>query len=449
MGFASHEAYLKWCKQYKFRYSMDKSQMECWKERTFLRSLKANQALKKTRKPKNLPLQILRLSNEEIVLGERDSEVLHKLAKELRKGKTGMDHIRNRFLYHVAKESNLLEEVEFVEIVSSLVKYKSYWIRDFTSWKAKSYNREKQFYSLIHHLFAHYEVPAFITRGYMSGDKMAQNLFIHIGLGFSVRKFTGFKLQMSKRVAHHFMQAPEDCTINEAILWGQTIAMGGSPTLSQAVRASLREISTEQQAFWHSVIQFFIDNPSLKSSQFGPVVDYIRALKYERERIIRPGGKVKMKDPEKPNFSMKGRNPKTLLDLVEKWHQKLARKSSISQLSWNSVGQKEGYYIEGQAQNRNLKIWKIIELLNGKELAAEGRALNHCVASYAQKCMKGKCSIWSMYCNGERVLTIEVLSSTNYIIQIRGKRNRAAQPRELRIVRRWAAENNINIAKYA
>ena len=146
---------------------------------------------------------------------------------------------------------------------------------------------------------------------------------------------------------------------------------------------------------------------------------------------------------------MKGRNPKTLLQLVEKWHQKLARKSSISQLSWSPMGPKAAQYTEGQAQNRNLRDWKIIELLNGKELAAEGRALSHCVATYAQQCMRGKCSIWSVYCNEERVLTIELRSANNTIIQIRGKRNRLATPRERRIVRRWAAENKLNIAKYA
>ena len=113
------------------------------------------------------------------------------------------------------------------------------------------------------------------------------------------------------------------------------------------------------------------------------------------------------------------------------------------------MGPKAAQYTEGQAQNRNLRDWKIIELLNGKELAAEGRALSHCVATYAHQCMRGKCSIWSVYCNGERVLTIELRSANKTVIQIRGKRNRRATPRERRIVRRWAAANNLNIAKYA
>lgn len=449
MPCTSFEDYMKWCQKHKFRCSLDKSHIECWEERSYYRSLQANLALKKNRKLKNLPLQILRISKEELIPEERDSIILNKLSKQLKKGKGAMACIQNRFLYHLAKESNLLEELEFVDALSRVIKLKRYWFRDFSDWKTKSHNREKQFYSLIHHLFAQYEVPEFITRAFFSGDKMGQELFIHIGQGKSVRKFKGFKLHLTKREAHHFMQAPGDCTIMEAMLWAQTVTLGGSPALAQAARASLSEMSSEQQGFWQSVIRFFIDHPSLKPGQLGPVVDYIRAHKYQTERIIRAGGRVEFKPPEKPHFSMKGRNPKTLLQLVEKWHQKLARKSSISQLSWLPMGPKSAQYTEGQAQSRNLRDWKIIELLNGKELAAEGRALSHCVATYAHQCMRGKCSIWSVYCNEERVLTLELRSANNTIIQIRGKRNRLATPRERRIVRRWAAENKLNIAKYA
>lgn len=449
MEIRSVEKYLAWCKQHNFRLSLEKSQMECWEELGYLRSLRADQALKRNKKVKNLPLQIMRLSKGDIVLGEDAPVILHLIVKELKQGKDPMAHIQNRFLYHVSRESNLLEEIKFIEAVSSLVKYKRYWIRDFEDWKIKSHNRFKQFNSLINHLFAKYEVPAFVTNAFLRGDQNVHKLFIHIGQGYSVRKFKGLPLPMTKRVAHHFMQASEDCSIREAILWAQSIAMGANPALAQASRASLRDMSAAHLPFWQTVIQFFIDNPDLKAGQFGPVVDYIRFLKYERERLIRPGGRVEIKGPEKPNFSMKGRNPQTLLKLVEKWHQKLARRSGISQLSWSPMGPNEAHYTEGLAQNRNLKVWKIIELLNGKELAAEGRALNHCVASYAQKCMRGKSSIWSMYCNGERVLTIELLSVNKIIVQIRGKRNRAPTPRELRIVRRWAAANELNIAKFA
>ena len=41
-------------------------------------------------------------------------------------------------------------------------------------------------------------------------------------------------------------------------------------------------------------------------------------------------------------------------------------------------------------------IWQIKELLSGDELIVEGRAMRHCVASYASACAAGRCSIWAM-----------------------------------------------------
>jgi len=449
LGMENISEYMKWCKEHKFRTSMQKSQRELWEERRFYSSLSADGILKKHSKVKNIPKQILSLSKGTEQLTKKDPPVLRALSNHLKMGKNAMDHLQNRFLYHIAKESDLLSSVEFVKPVSLLVMYSKKWIRDFEDWKAQSRNLDKQYFSLINHLFTKYPVPRFIANEFVSGDKTIIDLFIHIGYGYSIRKFGGLKVRLTKKVAHYFMQAPDDCTVYEAVQWAQTTAMGGSPALAQAVRGALIRISQQQQPFWQSVIQFFIDHPSLPYSQFGPVVDYIRTMKYESERVIYPGGRIAHFGPEKPHFSMKGRTPKTLLLLVEKWHTELNKKSKIANFKWYPLGIQAGYISEGKAEKFNLKFWKIIELLNGKELAAEGRAHSHCVATYARKCLRGQASIWSMYCNEERLLTIEVRPENYMIVQIRGKRNRRATEKELKIIRRWAGSNGLKIAAYA
>jgi hypothetical protein len=40
--------------------------------------------------------------------------------------------------------------------------------------------------------------------------------------------------------------------------------------------------------------------------------------------------------------------------------------------------------------------WTVQELLSSWELAAEGRAMNHCVVSYSDQCADGHRSVWSI-----------------------------------------------------
>ena len=40
--------------------------------------------------------------------------------------------------------------------------------------------------------------------------------------------------------------------------------------------------------------------------------------------------------------------------------------------------------------------WEIRELLDSDELAAEGKAMKHCVATYTEICAKGLSAIWSL-----------------------------------------------------
>jgi len=73
--------------------------------------------------------------------------------------------------------------------------------------------------------------------------------------------------------------------------------------------------------------------------------------------------------------------------------------------------------------------WTITEILDTRELSAEGRSMHHCVGSYAKNCKNGNISVWSMQVTpvdeGEthRVMTIAVQNRSNSISQARGKCN--------------------------
>ena len=78
--------------------------------------------------------------------------------------------------------------------------------------------------------------------------------------------------------------------------------------------------------------------------------------------------------------------------------------------------------------------------------------MEHCVASYATSCAEKRASIWTMERTADGTttpcVTIEVHLGSRRIGQVRGKRNRAARPEELAIVRRWAdrAELMLDVA---
>ena len=92
---------------------------------------------------------------------------------------------------------------------------------------------------------------------------------------------------------------------------------------------------------------------------------------------------------------MRGRTVASVLRAVELWHRRLGREVSGGRLQWRKSAFGDFRFAEGTEPSRNMRIWRIRELLSSQELIAEGRRMHHCVSSYAASCHGGKCSIWS------------------------------------------------------
>ena len=69
--------------------------------------------------------------------------------------------------------------------------------------------------------------------------------------------------------------------------------------------------------------------------------------------------------------------------------------ASINGWSWRQSGIHAFRYVEPRTHETQLD-WSIVELLNRSALYAEGRAMHHCVHSYATKCLRGDSTIWSL-----------------------------------------------------
>ena len=185
--------------------------------------------------------------------------------------------------------------------------------------------------------------------------------------------------------------------------------------------------------FWRSVWMFLIANAAaLEPMQIGPMIDYIQAVRHDRT----PDGMMDFGSPQ-PEFSMKGRTVQSMLRRMQDWHRSLGLGSAS--LSWVR-SPIEPLLLEEPSRDGSEapRRWHMVELINSAQLRNEGAALHHCVASYAKRCHRGISSIWSLrFWQVEKinhVLTVEVDPKRRTVIQARGRANRPASGRALRLL---------------
>ena len=263
-------------------------------------------------------------------------------------------------------------------------------------------------------------------RGNSDDAAQQQGWFLHVGGGGNIRT-AATPVRLTKKMAHCFLQAPDGYSVEEALRWGQILGRGGDQKLVEAVVGSRLGESFEHEEFWETVIHWLVANPMLDPEWIGPIVDFIHEQKYAPQEIAIPGGGIEHRDPLQPNFSMKSRSVLKLLSQVEKWHDQLAREKRIPATQWERSGIGELTFSEREEEGEQLT-WSIREILNVRELNAEGRAMHHCVRSYANSCRKGKTAIFSLQLTdaegaSTRLVTVAVNPTTRRLSQVRGRYN--------------------------
>jgi hypothetical protein len=330
------------------------------------------------------------------------------------------------------------------------------WLRPIEDWQPTGDSPFPQFGSLAVHLLARYPVPAFMTSVWLR-DRYAESVryqgwYKHIGLGRNIRT-ADLSLPLTKMMTHHFMLAPDHFTVEAALRWGQVRGMGGSEELTRAVSATRLGRSFEHEDFWKTVIQFFVNEPTLDPIHIGPIVDYLNFQKFVPQEDFLEEGDLGRPGPPQPNLTMKGRTKRSLLSQVEEWHKSLRHRPKIVPVHWERSGIGEFHFIEKDGRDQEPpRTWTIQELLRSGELYREGLAMQHCVASYARACAGRSSSIWSMRIENEvwrhRVMTIEVDLKNRTICQARRRRNARPTGRAREMLERWARQERLTIAGY-
>jgi hypothetical protein len=469
LGLSCVEDYVSWCAEHGFSRRTGKHWRLRLKERAFAHRAIADARLAQKKQEVRKPEKII----ERIFNGElHESDVTQPHLKAVcRAYKSAQDSRRTRVAFHdlvqhVGTCSDLLSGQPvisqygyrigntFVDGLLALARHSRKWIRPVADWKPQTHNARRQFSSLARHLFAEWPVPAFLDSVWFLGNGRAavqqQGWFLHIGRGQNIRT-ADLPLPYTNRMAHHFMQAPADLTVEAALRWGQILGLGGSGRLARAIMGTWLGTSFGHDDFWITVLQFFIANPMLDLAHIGPIIDYIEQQRFVSQEVFVAPGVVERRGPVQPNFTMKGRTPASLLRQVESWHRTLA-KVQQPKAEWPPSGIPSFKFIEGGEKSCNLKVWTITELLSTKALVAEGRKMKHCVATYSHSCASGVCSIWTVeVANFEglsKILTIEVQTATKLICQARGKCNMLPGDKHRGILRRWAEQAGLQLAKH-
>jgi hypothetical protein len=224
--------------------------------------------------------------------------------------------------------------------------------------------------------------------------------------------------------------------------------LGGSHKLSCAVAASRLGRDAANATFWRTALRFVVAHPEIPLSYISSILDFIQSIKFAGEEVLSANG-VETRAASWPGFTMEGRTQNSLLRLVRAWNSELDGVGPIG-FSWKESGFQAYRFVEKRPDEPDLD-WSVVELLNSSALHAEGRAMRHCVHTYANKCRRRETTIWSLRLrvDGEekRKATIEVDPQRNCIVQIRAKRNRRPGVHSRRIIRQWAAHAGLDLAR--
>lgn len=453
-------SYLDWCRKHSFQATLEKNRKEIEAELAFAERQRT-EVVRQARLYHNPRKLIEAMFRGEVMAAGLKRPQLQRLCQSIERTspkEASRKSLLGLLLWAEAGTDFLFQSFTFgrseylaADALIKLNERRGQWVRKLEDWKSPSHNARRQFASLIRHLVARFPVPEFMDAAWMrheQGSRKLREWYLHIASGKNIRT-ANTPIPLTKLMAHHFLEAPDSSSIEDAFRWGQVHALGGDATLTAALLGTRIGTNFSNNEFWESVIRFFVANPMLDRRHVGPVIDYLYAQKFQTREIVDPEGRVTIEPPPQPNLQMRGRAAGSLLAQVERWHQVLGRTKGAENLYFKASGFKEMSFRTGSKEAP--VIWRFRELHSGNDLIAEGKAMRHCVASYARSCAAGQCSIWTMEVDRrmglEKAQTIEV-TKQGTIVQCRGRQNRLPSAGELEIVRRWAEAADLTISPY-
>lgn len=347
--------------------------------------------------------------------------------------------------------------------LSNAYRYARFWIRDPKEWEPSaelppeiSWKEASNWLlkDLLQFLFGYYSVPMFMNQAWENGDKKSIEWYLHLVNGKNIRKAKDLPVNLTKKMAHHFLESSVEYSITQAFYYGQIIALGGSTALFKALMAAKLNQLVRDQEFWLELIRFLVNNPEfLAEHQVGPLVDFVVAQRYEEALRLNEEGELATQEEQLTEFSLKGRTYRSLMRMIREWHRWLNDAEQYQQVldeygqtvvSWNHSVMDDFHYFP---RKRSLQWYAIHQITDSQALFEEGRDMSHCVSSYLSRCTSGYCSIWGLVMHDlfratTKMITIELIDDKR-VVQARGAYNRMPNSGEMQVIQTWAREEKL------
>lgn len=331
-------------------------------------------------------------------------------------------------------------------------------VRDPQAWHPQMRTRDPARLRLAaaRHLFALYPVPAMLERIWIDDAgldaeevRLRKRWYVVAARGESLYK-AGASHWLTRKEVHAFLNPPVGLGFDEAFWHAVARSYVDEPGPAICIaRSKIARAPRGETDFWREVARFFCANP-VRVETIDDLCDYL--------------AECRRRDP---GYSLQGRTLPSLTRRMREWHRDIAAIERIEAIRRRAAGRAAFRGATACAIDRAwagspLADWEwapsakeakakgerfvIRQLKQPEDLVMESRAMRHCVASYAAKCIAGHASIWSLRrCTKDRIdrlLTIEV-DQQRRAVQIRGLANRLAHADERSILERWAKARGI------
>ncbi len=364
--------------------------------------------------------------------------VLNSCFTRSRKNRTKVDRLafKSLMVFLTKSNSKIIKQADLIKGVYNICCYKSLWIKPYEFWKPRSNNAYNQFNELINWMFCFYPTPKFLYNTWTTRLEMKYiPWFIHIAQGKSVKSLPKMPILFTKKMAHLFSQAPKSYSVAEALRWSQVLGLGGDERLAARVASSrLAYINFTAEIFWSKFIQILVNAGMFNHDKISEIIDYL-------ENKLR----------EDPAYHLKGRNFNSLLRQSNNWHSVINKVRYTKLTNWKPCGLSTYAFKEGKD---NLQYeFVVIELLNSKSLADEGKVMRHCVGSYIMNCARKQSAIFSIRklkfgFEIDRLATVEVNLSANRVVQAKYKYNKSISAKAKSILTTWAFRNDLEVSSF-
>ncbi len=293
------------------------------------------------------------------------------------------------------------------------------------------------------HVYFRYPVPAYPDEAWLRAAANAfaaenaerKRWYLAVAQGRSL--YDVARDVLSRAETHLFVTLSGFTCFDRALWTAVALGYGADDELARCIGASRISRLQSDTGWRRELTQFFANHPAT-TAEIDDLCDYLCNRRAEDRA-----------------FRLEGRTLPALRRQTHEWHAQIARAHTnyMLQRQADKLGSRPVRWQGAQLKNwqwwqqHTSKLYVIRQLHSAQELMEESHAMQHCVATYADRCVAGLSSIWGLLCEtdgSERLLTIE-LDQRHRAVQIRGARNRLATPDEMVILRRWARERRVTL----